>query len=149
MNDTDIPLVIIGAPLPGQSYYYEICKKEAGNNIHFLGHFDHDSELLASAYSAARVFALPSWAETPGISALEAGLAGCNVVITNRGSTTEYFKNFATYCNPGSVRSIRNAIIEAYNRERSEELRNHILANYTWDIVAQKTLDAYELIKRC
>lgn len=146
MNNTDIPLVIIGTPMPSGSHYYNICKKGANDNIHFLGHIDHDSEVLASAYSAAKVFALPSWAETPGIATLEAGLAGCNIVITNRGSTTEYFKNFATYCNPGSVKSIRNAIIEAYNRERSEELRNHILENYTWDIVAKKTLEAYELI---
>jgi len=123
-----------------------MCTKEAKDNIHFIGHIAHDSEVLASAYSAARVFVLPSWAETPGLATLEAGLAGCNIVITNRGSTTEYFKNFATYCNPSSVKSIRNAIIEAYNREKNEELRNHILQNYTWDIVAKKTLEAYELI---
>ncbi len=33
---------------------------------------DHDDPLLASAYAAARVFALPSWFETPGLAALEA-----------------------------------------------------------------------------
>lgn len=148
MNDTDITLVIIGTPMPSQTYYYyyNICKKEANDNIHFLEHIDHDSELLSSAYSAAKVFSLPSWAETPGISTLEAGLAGCNIVITNRGSTTEYFKNFATYCSPSDVQSIRNAIIEAYNREKSKELRNHIIDNYTWDVVAKKTLAAYDLI---
>lgn len=146
MNNTDIPLVIIGTPMSSTSSYYDMCKKEAHDNIHFLGHIDHDSELLVSAYSAAIVFVLPSWAETPGLAALEAGLAGCNIVITNRGSTTEYFRNLAIYCNPGSVKSIRNAIIEAYNREKSEDLKNYILENYTWDIVAKKTLDTYELI---
>jgi glycosyltransferase involved in cell wall biosynthesis len=145
MNDIEVPLVIIGTPMSAQRYYYNICKKEANDNIHFLGGINHDSELLSSAYSAAKVFALPSWAETPGIATLEAGLAGCNIVITNRGSTTEYFKNFATYCNI-DVKSIRNAIIEAYSREKSEELINHILDNYTWDVVAKKTLAAYDLI---
>ena len=33
-----------------------------------------------SAYAAARVFALPSWFETPGLAALEAALAGAPVV---------------------------------------------------------------------
>ena len=146
MNGTEIPLVIIGTPMSTQSYYYKICKKEANDNIHFLGNIDHDSELLSSAYSAAKVFALPSWAETPGIATLEAGMAGCNVVITNRGSTSEYFKNLVTYCNPADIKSIRNAIIEAYNRDKSKKLINHILDNYTWDIVAKKTLVAYDLI---
>lgn len=147
MNNTDIPLVIIGAPTTTtENYYYNIYKEEAHDNIHFLGHIDHDSELLTSAYSAAKVFALPSWAETPGLATLEAGLAGCNIVITNRGSTTEYFKNFATYCHPNSVKSIRNAIVETYNKEKSEELRNHILDSYTWEVVAKKTVEAYELI---
>ena len=146
MNDTDIPLVIIGTQMPFETYYYDICKKEANDKIYFLGNIDHDSELLSSAYSAAKVFTLPSWAETPGIATLEAGLSGCNIVITNRGSTTEYFKNFATYCNPISVKSIRNAIVEAYNREKSEELSNYILKHYTWDVVAKKTIGAYDRI---
>ena len=53
---------------------------------------------LASAYAAARVFALPSWFETPGLAALEAGLAGCAVAITPYGSTRDYFGDLRAVC---------------------------------------------------
>ena len=44
--------------------------------VSWLGRLDHHDPLLASAYAAARVFALPSWFETPGLAALEAGPGG-------------------------------------------------------------------------
>jgi len=43
--------------------------------------------MLASAYAACDVFVLPSMFETPGIAALEAGLAGAKIVITKYGGT--------------------------------------------------------------
>jgi len=62
----------------------------------------HDSMLLASAYAACNVFVLPSLYETPGIAALEAGLAGAKIVITPFGGTTEYFGSDAEYVDPYS-----------------------------------------------
>ena len=50
--------------------------QRGGEAVRWLGASDHDDPLLASAYAAARVFALPSWFETPGLAALEAALAG-------------------------------------------------------------------------
>ena len=59
----------------------------------WLGKLDHDDPLLASVYAAARVFALPSWFETPGLAAARRlRLAGVRpVAITPYGSTREYF----------------------------------------------------------
>lgn len=146
-SESKIPLIIIGNPTPDIDYY-NACRKNASDNVIFLGHIDHDSEILSSAYSAAKVFVLPSWLETPGISALEAGLSGCNVVITDRGSTKEYFENFVTYCNPASVKSIQEAIEIEYNKPKTNDLRDHILSKFTWDRVAEKTLEAYNLVLR-
>jgi glycosyltransferase involved in cell wall biosynthesis len=145
-SNLNIPLVIIGNPTADLNYY-DSCQKSASNNVIFLGHLDHESDLLSSAYSAAKVFVLPSWLETPGISALEAGLSGCNIVITDRGSTKEYFENFVTYCNPASVRSIKEAIEIEYNKPKTDDLKDHILSKFTWDRVAEKTLEAYISIK--
>ena len=47
-----------------------------------------------------RVFALPSWFETPGLAALEAGLAGCSIAITPYGSTRDYFGDLVEYARP-------------------------------------------------
>jgi glycosyltransferase involved in cell wall biosynthesis len=104
------------------------------------------SKELFSAYAAAKVFVLPSLFETPGITALEAGMMWCNLVITKGGSTIEYFRDYALYINPLSVDDIKEKILEAYNKPRDNKLREHILNNYTWEKAAEKTLQAYRLM---
>ena len=147
-ENIEVPLVIIGRYNYWEPQYFEKCKKvaEERGNIHFLGFLPPESEELVSAYAAAKVFVLPSWLEIPGLAALEAGLAGCNVVITNRGSTTEYFKNHALYVNPASKEDIRQKILKAFEKPKNDNLKEHILNNYTWEKTAEKTLEAYSLI---
>lgn len=141
-----IPLVLIGASNPKDAYC-RLCEKAArrGHTM-ILGQIPHESPLLASAYGAAKVHALVSWYETPGLSSLEAAVAGCNVVTTDRGSMREYFKHYAWYCDPTDLASIRNAVLEAYYSPRRNNLKLHILNNYTWDKVAKKTLEAYHRV---
>ncbi len=74
-----LPLVVIGEAPPGCEEYEQICRRAGMGRVTWLGRLDHHDPLLASAYAAARVFALPSWFETPGLAALEAGLAGCAI----------------------------------------------------------------------
>jgi len=133
-------LVIIGgAEFP---QYVESCKREANENVLFIPPMPH-SDLLMSAYKAAKVVALPSYYETPGLAALEGGLAGANVVITAIGGTREYFGDFAWYVNPRSVDDIKKALILAHNSSKTSALSKHIENNFTWEKVAQKTADAY------
>ena len=140
-----LPLVLIGAYKEDE--YMKLCRKEAlRGKAMFLGKIDHESNLLASAYAAAKVHALVSWYETPGLSSLEAGLAGCNIVTTDRGATREYFDDLAWYCNPSDILSIREALRHAYNSPKSHELKAHILKNYTWEKAAKLTIKAYEKI---
>ena len=72
----ELPLVIAGEAPPGFERYEAECRRAAGDRTIWLGRLDHHDPLLASAYAAARVFALPSWFETPGLAALEAALGG-------------------------------------------------------------------------
>ena len=140
----DAHLVIIGKPT--HAYYYELCKKAANERVMFLPPLSHDSDMLRSAYKAAKVVALPSYYETPGLVALEGGLAGANVIITKNGGTKEYFKDFAKYVNPTSDSSIREALVDAYNSPRSSILSQHIEKNFTWRIVADRTIEAYQKV---
>lgn len=139
----DPPLVIIGAL--SDSSYSDSCRRiiRAKNNIHYLGHIDHDDPMLESAYAAATVFTLPSQFETPGIAALEAALAGCHIAITKVGGTREYFGDFAEYINPEKESSIMPAIRSAFKKTDSESLKNHVKENYSWAAVARKTEEAY------
>lgn len=141
-------IVIIGSF--NDSLYSKKCLDMASraNNILLIESLDHDSDLLSSAYAAAKVFVLPSYYETPGISALEAGLAGTNIVITEIGGTIEYFGPHGFYMDPSSERSLLDSINLALSQETDPDLKDHILSNYTWEKVAEKTLDQYrEILK--
>lgn len=139
LRHTKYTLVLIGPH--SNEKYYDLCKKEANPKTVFLDQMKYEN--LASAYAAAKVHVLPSWFETPGLSNIEAGLAGCNIVVTDKGSQKEYFKNYAAYCNPNSIESIRREVVKMHRARKTKYLSSYILQNYTWDKAAQKTLDAY------
>ena len=107
----------------------------------FLGSIPHEE--LRELYQIAKVHALVSWMETPGLSSLEAAAMRCNIVVTKKGDTEEYFEDFAFYCEPDDVRTIKEAIDNAYLSDFNEELRNKILTNYTWERAAESTLRGY------
>lgn len=138
----DIKLVIIGSYL--DKSYYDKCKNISGENVMFINKLEHDSPLLVSAYAASKVFVLPSWYETPGLSALEAGLSGSNIVITKYGGTHEYFQDFVSYIEPSSVDDMKNKIHNSFYSKTSQKLKTHIKSNYLWENVANKTYLEYE-----
>jgi glycosyltransferase involved in cell wall biosynthesis len=147
-KELNLPLVIIGSSSPREEQYYLDCKEmaESVGNIKLIGFLPHESEELRSAYAAAKVFVLPSNFETPGLSALEAGLSGCNIVITSEGATKEYFREHALYVNYGNYEDLKQKIKKAYEQPKSEKLKDLILQNYTWKNTAEKTFQAYESI---
>ncbi|HAP36822.1 MAG TPA: hypothetical protein DCQ28_13140 [Bacteroidetes bacterium] len=146
LKEIDHPAVIIGKIT--DSPYAKQCIEEAkqSKNILIIPGTDNNSELLASAYAAANVFALPSLFETPGIAALEAALAGTKIVITPHGGTRDYFNTMATYVEPNSVDSIRDGIIKSLNEEKNPQLKEHIKREFLWSRVAEKTLSVYKSV---
>lgn len=140
---TEIKLTIIGHSAQNQVSYFNECKALASEakNIQILGHMSHDK--LLSIYKAAYVHVLPSWSETTGLSSLEAAAMDCNIVISKKGDTEEYFGDFAFYCEPDDVASIRDAITKALNSPVKRELKKLILEKYTWENTALQTLEAY------
>lgn len=142
MKGLPYTLVIIGKAAPNQKKYFEKVKEEAGDNVIFIEHIEHNE--LPQYYKTARVHCLISWMETTGLVSLEAGIMNCNIVITKKGDTEEYFKDYAYYCEPDDIESIRNAIIEAYESPINDNLRKYISENYIWEKTAKKTLEAYQ-----
>ena len=143
MRDTSQTIVFLGGALPDYESYYAQCKQEASPNMYFLDAVGHDDPLLASAYAACNTFVLPSWFETPGLSAMEAALAGAKVVITEGGSTQEYFKDLVRYVRPNDLRDIRKTTLEAFDAPKDNRLKDHVRGNYSWMRVAEKTLEGY------
>lgn len=139
----DHPAVIVGRIIRGP--YGDACVREAAKHRHIalIDGLEPGGDMLASAYAACDTFVLPSLFETPGIAALEAGLAGAKVVITKYGGTTEYFGAMADYVEPRSVESIRDGIRRGLARRKGGQLAAHIRGNFLWERVAEQTAAVY------
>lgn len=139
---TGIPLVLIGQVQ--DSFYFRRCRERAVEGVHFLGPVDEGS--LAAAYAAARVHALPSWYEMPGMASLEAAAAGCRVVSTDRGTAVDYLGGSAWYCDPGRVGSIRRAVLAAYQAQGDPPAAERLRREFTWERAAALTLAVYRAV---
>jgi glycosyltransferase involved in cell wall biosynthesis len=146
MESMRLPLVVIGEVAAGHEEYGRACRAAGRDFVRWLGGMDHDDPLLASAYAAARVFALPSWFETPGLAALEAALAGCAVVVTPFGCTREYFGGRVEYARPDRPQQIRTSILRAWATGPDLRLAPHVRANYPWAEVAARTAEVYDQV---
>jgi glycosyltransferase involved in cell wall biosynthesis len=141
-NELNLPCFIIGKPALNDIGYYELCKQAANDNIKFIENLPQ--EKIYSIMMAAKVHVLPSWFETTGLVTLEAAYYGCNIVITDKGDQKEYFKDFAIYCNPGDVDSIKHAILKAIDMPYNYEFKKIIATDYTWKNTAEQTKAVYD-----
>ena len=113
-------------------------------NVTFIDHIAQPE--LLKYYLKAKVHVLPSWFETTGLSSLEAGSMGCNLVVGDRGDVREYFGDFAYYCNPGDVSSVKKAVEQAYHASAKEELRLKIQHEFNWEKAAEMTWKTYNKV---
>ncbi|WP_117235679.1 glycosyltransferase [Vibrio maerlii] len=138
----DRKLVLIGH-VRDHSYFDAVKAELAPEKIVHIDGIDHYSPLLRSAYDAADVFCLPSTLETPGLAALEAKALGTKGVITQEGSTKEYFGDSVVYCDPSNDYSIREAIKEATSND--DKIVSSKADNlYSWDEAIEKLIITYE-----
>ena len=148
MRDSGLPLVLVGPSFEPATL--ELVKRVGGDSLVHVERVSAD--LVASAYHAAAVHALPSWSEGAALANLEAAAAGCPLVVSDRSSEFEYFGDLAVYCDPADPETIRAAVdrqVGAREREpdRIAELRDR-MAELTWERTARATLRAYELALR-
>ena len=136
----DHPIVLIGATHPTDSDYLAKCRLRGGDALVYIDQIPR--ELVASAYKAAAVHVLPSFAEGSALSTMEAAAAGCDIVTSNRGSEFEYYGDLACTCDPLSPSSIRAAIQHVMSHPRGTQLADHMRA-FPWSSTAKATLRAY------
>jgi glycosyltransferase involved in cell wall biosynthesis len=141
LNGSRFRLCIIGSASPNQQAYYQECRRVAGPNVTFIDALRQEE--LTGYYASAAVHVLPSWFETTGLSSLEAAAMGCNIVITDKGDTREYFGDDAWYCDPASPQSILQAVTDAAEAPVRQQLVMRIRENYTWERAAAATAEAY------
>ena len=144
LNNSWYQLYIIGNPAANHLAYYNECRRLASTNVHFINHISQ--EQLVSYYQKAKVHVLASWFETCGLSSLEAAAMGCNIVITRKGYASEYFHDYAFYCDPSSPASIKAAVEKASSGSSCEEFKQKIISEYTWQKAAITTYNAYKTL---
>lgn len=146
IKDTNIQLVIIGGPDNNSKSYYEQCLTESrgSKNIHMLGWVDNRSTLLKSAYAHCKLFVLPSYQETFGMSILEAVSAGANIALSNTLPILDYkvFDSIMRF-SPGSIESMKDTIMSAYSREMSIPDREAIIQEFSWQRVIDLHIKCY------
>lgn len=141
LKDTDLPIVFMGdGPMLVK------CKAEASRSMVFLGHVEHGSNLFWSALRHARVVCLPSGCETPGIAGLEGAAVGARPVVPHEGGTSQYYGWDGEYHNPSSIRSIKEAVMRAWERGRLTLDEQQHYRDNTWDKCAKSLVRAYKQI---
>lgn len=132
-----IKLVLIGGYRDAD--YYRACQEEGGQNVLFIDALPARSEILRSALSESDAFIECSH-EPPGLSAIEAGLAGARLVLSDSAWTREHFGAWIDYCQPADTASIRSAIDTAIQRPGqpqplTELLQRHCSSDTSQDLV--------------
>lgn len=144
IEGSDYKLLLVGKCSPGQkNYFKKVMKRIKGNsNIEYIEQIPNED--LYQLYKVCKVSVLPSWFETPGLVSLEAAVMGCNIVVSDKGTTKDYFEKYAYYCDVMDSSSIRKQIDLAYNADFDENFREKIINDYTWERAAEMTLVGYK-----
>lgn len=142
LYDTEYKVYIIGKHAPNHKKYYEKVKKASNNRTKFISFIPNDE--IYNVCKHAKVHVLPSWYDTPGLSSLEAAACGCNIVVCEEGTTKDYFKDHAEYCDHRNLESIREAVDIAYLKSKDEGFSKFVIENYSWEECAKQTLEGYK-----
>lgn len=142
LSEMALPFVLIGeAQERDQDYLRQV---RAVRGVTCLGKLRHDDGMLASAYAAASVFALPSQAEVFPMTVLEALAAGTPVVMTAESAVHLPDSGFALKKVladdiTGQKRAVMALISEPPERARVRAL----VREYTWDRIAASIAACY------
>ena len=146
MMNTDYKICFIGIAGPNSKKYFNKLKKlaEKRGNVEFVSHIPQEE--VFKYMMRAKVNVLTSWIETPGLVSLEAAYANCNIVVADKGSVREYFKEYAYYCSTEDIINIKEQTIKALNSSFKEEFKEDIKTKFSWKKTAEDTLKAYKKV---
>lgn len=144
---TDLPVILIGHAQAAHKPYLQKLQREP--RVSWLGSFEHGDPLLASAYAAASVLALPSQGEVFPLAVLEALAAGTPVVMTEQSALRLPDGDFAVkQCRWDDRRGLRAAITGLLAAPPERAAVRALVADYTWRHVAGRIAACYASVLR-
>lgn len=129
IKNKGIKLVLVGNNR--DETYLQECIEVGGDDLIVIPSLPHKSELFRSALKGAEFYIEVGY-EPPGLSAIEAGLCGCSLIVSDSSWTREHFGEEAVYVDPSDPRSIETAI-------------DRVLLGEFPNIELQKRLEKYRL----
>lgn len=145
----NIPLVIVGDPgWRSEKVALTIADLNLEKHVRILN--DVSDNELANLYSAAGVFALPSYYEGFGLPPLEAMHCGCPVIVSNRGSLPEVVGDAGIILEPDDVDKWTESLMAVLSKQEMREkliaAGNEQVKKFTWHKTAESTLKLYNLL---
>jgi glycosyltransferase involved in cell wall biosynthesis len=143
-------LVLAG---PDEGMLPELQKTVAGSGVgdrvRFVGYLGGEEK--SRAYHAADLLVVPSRQEAMSIVALEAGICGTPVLLTDRCGFDEVESADGGRVVPASVEGLRAGLVELLRdpaglARMGENLRRLAQDRYTWDSAIEKYFELYERI---
>lgn len=149
-------LARVAKRLPWLVYVAGETRTFSGESIEFdgcrmLGHLSSDD--LATWYAGAAIYALPARYEPFGLSALEAAMSGCALVLGDIESLREVWNDAAVFVPPDDEQGLEAALIELMSDpKRRVQMANRALERartFTPERMGSQYASAYELLVAC
>jgi glycosyltransferase involved in cell wall biosynthesis len=147
----EIQYVIVGGQhtsIDDRTLNKVMSEDNIGNHVRRTGYVPWQQ--LLDWYRRASVFVMPSYYEVFGISVIEAMAFGLPVVATTAGGLPEVVEDGVTgiLVPPGDSRALADAIMRllhdpSLRRRMGEAGRERVLAEFTVDRVAERTIEVY------
>ncbi|MBU1052678.1 MAG: glycosyltransferase [Proteobacteria bacterium] len=126
-----------------------VVESSASDRVHFLGYLGGADK--SQAYHAADVLIIPSRQEAMSIVALEAGITGTPVLLTDQCGFDDIGAIDGGDVVPATVDGISRGLIENLKdpvklKLKGENLKKYTLENFTWDSVICKYMTLFHQI---
>ncbi len=144
LEQLGVPGIFVGAPNSRHQAYVREFRKFVEGSRHLRWLTDLDHAQILPLYGVARLHVLASWFEVAPLVDLEAAVAGCRVVTTSHGHTSEYLGDWGVYWSPESgEQGLRTAIERGLELGPDREQGRRFRETLSWDLMAGAVLDGY------
>jgi glycosyltransferase involved in cell wall biosynthesis len=145
MAKSNLPIVLIGqAQRQHRPYLQQLLASPA---VRWLGQLEHGDPLLASAYAAASVLALPSQGEVFPLAVLEALAAGTPVVMTDESALSLPASAFALkQLRWNDTAALCDAINGLVASPPQRDAVRALVTAFTWQRVAMQIAGCYQYL---
>lgn len=147
----DVELVLAGPDFGMQSRLVSAIEANGlSGRVRFTGHLGEDER--TEAYRRALLLVVPSRAEAMSLVALEAGILGTPVLLTDRCGFDEVAAIGGGEAVPASVEGLREGLRAMLARRASlpaagERLRAYVMRNYAWPAIVKDLVEHFENLR--